>query len=246
MKQAPVVLFILFLAFLTGISCNCPTSGNTAGNRVKVLVVTGGHDFDTAFFTLFREMDGIRYDTVSQPAANGMFLSDSASGYDAIVFYDMVQSISERQKMAFIKLLEGGTGMVFLHHSLVSYQKWDLFHDIVGGKYCEKGFHSASGLSTYKHDLELHIHVADTSHPVTRGIKDFDIHDEGYGNIMVHDYVHTLLTTSHPDCSKDIAWVNSFGNSKIVYLMSGHDSKAWRNPSFKILLRNAVFWVSAH
>ncbi|HYW96947.1 MAG TPA: hypothetical protein VE870_15230 [Bacteroidales bacterium] len=70
MRQTPVAIFVLLLAFLTGISCNHSTSGCTSGDQLNVLVITGGHDFDTAFFDLFREMDGILYDTVSRVSSH--------------------------------------------------------------------------------------------------------------------------------------------------------------------------------
>ncbi len=48
--------------------------------------------------------------------------------------------ISIPEKDAFIDLTRECTGLVFLHHSLVSYQTWDTFKFIIGGKYFHDNF----------------------------------------------------------------------------------------------------------
>ena len=241
------VILICFSAalILSFTSCSDMTAKHSDSVPLNILVITGGHDFDPDFFKVFESFENINFDTLSQPAANRMYDSSLTNRYQALVFYDMTQEITEAERNSFISMLRKGMGIVFLHHSIVSYQNWDLFHDILGGKYYEKGFPGGSPPSTYKHGLDLDIHIADTSHPVTRGLSDFSIHDEGYGKILVHNYVHTLLTTHHADCSEKIAWTNSFGNSRIVYIMLGHDAIAFRNPSFRKLVENAIRWSSA-
>jgi uncharacterized protein len=84
------------------------------------MLFTGGHSFDhDSFFEMVYSLGNFHIDTLSQPMANRSLLSDSIDLYDAIVFYDMWQDISCEEKEAFIRLTEKGTGLVFLHHSLV-------------------------------------------------------------------------------------------------------------------------------
>jgi type 1 glutamine amidotransferase len=215
-------------------------------DKPDVLLITGGHDFDKAeFFSLFLSNNRISVDTVTQPLGNLVIENNNSEDWDAIVFYDMWQNITETQKEAYLRLLENGTGMIFLHHSLVSYQDWDEFKCIRGGKYLEKGYVSDSTeLSGYQHDLDLKVTVIDPEHPVTNGIKDFKIHDEGYYNIEILPEVTPLLQTSHPSCAKYIAWTKEYRNSRIVYIMLGHDRQAYNNPSFRQLLNNSIKWVS--
>jgi type 1 glutamine amidotransferase len=214
-------------------------------DKPDILLVTGGHSFDTAdFFSLFLSDEGISVDTVSQPFANLFIEKINTNEYDAIVFYDMWQEITQTQKEAYQKLLENGTGMIFLHHSLVSYQDWEDIISIRGGKYREKSFETdSSKLSGYEHDLDLQVIVLDKSHPVTRDINDFEIHDEGYYNIEMLPSLHPLLGTSHPLCAGYVAWTNEYKKSRIVYIMLGHDRQAYENSSFKQLIRNAVHWA---
>jgi len=211
----------------------------------KILVITGGHDFSPSFFQVFESLKHVQYDTISQPEFNTRLCSGVAEPYDALVFYDMWQDITAAQQAAFRALLGKGKGMVFLHHSLVSYQHWEDFAGIVGGKYIEKEFYTDPALpgSRYAEDITLEIKVVDRAHPVTRNVADFSILDEGYQDITINPDVHPLLSTSHPDCAATVAWTHRYGRARIVYLMLGHGPEAHGNANFRRLVSNAVRWA---
>jgi len=103
----------------------------------NILIITGGHEFEPSFYEIFNSYTDVQYDTISQPHFNQMISSGLNDQYSTLVFYDMWQEINAEQKQIFLGLLDKGLGMVFLHHALVSYQHWDEFIKIVGGKYIE-------------------------------------------------------------------------------------------------------------
>jgi uncharacterized protein len=244
MKSMVFLLLLICLPDANPVSPNI--SPVPSVDNPSVLLITGGHSFnEESFFAMIYSFDDITIDTLSQPHANHSLTAGLFDKYDAIVFYDMWQDISSREKEAFIRLTENGTGLVFLHHSLVSYQDWDLFEEIRGGKYYERGYsYPAESLSGYKHDINLKVQVVDPSHPVTNGIYDFEIMDEGYSNIGVLPGVTPLLRTDHPDCSEIIAWTNLYNRSRVVYLLLGHDENAWINESFRKIVYNAINWTT--
>jgi len=214
----------------------------------QILIVTGGHKFkQDSFFAVFKSYNNIEYEVVVQPEANNIYASTDVEKYDALVFYDMVQDITPEQKEAFLALLKRGKGIVFLHHSLVSYENWDEFHSILGGCY-----HHTTGLkngkpysvSSYKHDQQINVKIVDKKHPITKGIKDFTIHDETYADFVISDKIHPLLSTEHPDNSNLMGWTNSYGKSRIVYLQFGHDHFAFENINFRKLVKQAIEWAS--
>ena len=208
----------------------------------EVLILTGGHEFERdAFFNMFRDMPGIAYHELIQPEANQVYDSFLAEEADAIVFYDMVQEIDDSQKAALVRLLDLGKGMVFLHHSLASYQEWEEFEHIIGGRYLL----SDQEGSTYRHDVDMPVHVVSKDHPVTRGLDDFIIRDEVYGNFRVLPGVTPLLTCTHPESGEIIAWANKHGKSRIVYLQLGHDHHAYEDQNFRSLLKQAIDWVQS-
>ncbi len=219
---------------------------NAANAQINILVVTGGHSFEKeAFFGIFNSFDDVKYDTAAQPRANELLLAEKILTYDCIVFYDMYQVITEKQKEAFNKLLDQGVGMVFLHHALVSYQDWVEFENIRGGKYHLK---ESDGIqkSDYEHDVDFDVEIVihQPPHPVTDGIKDFMIHDEVYGNFTVKENVIPLLSTNHPKSSPTIGWAHQYKKSKIVFLQPGHDQHAYNNKSYRSLIHRAIRWTS--
>jgi type 1 glutamine amidotransferase len=210
------------------------------------LIITGGHDFEPSFFKIFDSFVDVKYDTMSQPRFNQMISSEITDHYSALVFYDMWQEINAKQIQAYLELLDKGQGMVFLHHSLVAYQHWDEFIEIVGGKYVETKFYDDSNMkgSTYTEDITLDIKVVDKTHPVTNDISDFSIYDEGYQYIEMLPKITPLLTTTHPDCTPTIAWANKYKNSRIVYILLGHGRQAHEDVNYRKLVRNAITWVN--
>jgi type 1 glutamine amidotransferase len=218
------------------------TSYCQAQTLMRVLIITGGHDFEReAFFDIFDNIPDVVYQELVHPEANQIFDSNLIDNFDVLIFYDMVQEIDDTQKAAFIKVLKEGKGLVFLHHSLVSYQEWDEFEKIIGGRYVLTNINQDS--STYRHDVDVPVKIVDKNHPITKGMDDFVIHDEVYGNYKVLPSVQPLLQTTHPESGKIVGWTNSYAKSRIVYLQLGHDHYAYENPSYRRLIKQAAVWV---
>lgn len=238
---------VVFILVATGIICGL--SDVMAVKSIRIAVITGGHSFDRhAFFGMFGAMESVEWTEFQHPDANDLYGSDSLEYYDVLVFYDMVQDISPQQKSDFMECLEKGVGMVFLHHALVSYQHWDAFHEVVGGKYVLADMMDeadSSSASNYKHDESIRVLIADRDHPVTAGLQDFEILDEVYINYRVGDHVAPLLKTSHPLSPPLIGWTNVHGRSRIVYLQSGHDRHAFDNTHYRQLVQQAIEWTAA-
>jgi type 1 glutamine amidotransferase len=228
-------LLILFVLMMT--------STSVSAKKLNVLIVTGGHDFDRkSFFEMFDSFQDISYTELQHPEANLQLGQINPKTFDAVVFYDMPKTISEEEKECYHKLLKLGKGLVFLHHSLASYQDWDKFKTIIGGKYHEEQNTAAS--STYQHDVTFKVKIADPKHPVTKGINDFEIQDEVYGNTEVLPDIVPLLKSDHPQSSKVIGWTHKKENSRIVYIQPGHDKNAWFNPNFQKLVSQAIVFVA--
>lgn len=237
MKMTSQLMLSLALLWLTG-SCQKPA---------LVLLVTGGHAYDTTeFHDLFQKMEGIKFDPVSYPDAREMLASDEVDAYDLLVFYDFVPEMDLEDSTIFLRLTAEGKPLMFLHHALCTFQQWEGYKKMVGGRYVMPGFQQDSTLlSDYKHDIDLEIEVLDPDHPVVRGVDDFVIHDEGYSNIQVIEGIHPLLGTNHPDSSPLLAWVNHRDHSTILYMMLGHDRNAYSNNSYQLLLYNSIQWLTA-
>ncbi|MEN8201657.1 MAG: ThuA domain-containing protein [Bacteroidota bacterium] len=234
---------LIYLSLLAGIAlltaCN---------QKLKVLIVVGGHEYDTIqFFDMFRALETMEFDSVSHPRAMDLLASEQIEKYDLLLFYDFIPQMSVKDSSVYLELTSKGIPLLFMHHSLCTFQEWDGYRQMAGGKYVMPGFgDDTSELSDYAHGLDLDVKILDPDHPVTFGLEEFTIHDEGYSNIMINKEVHPLLGTSHPQCAPLMGWTTQVQNSTCIYLMFGHDRLAYENESLHHLLMNSILWLSKY
>ncbi|THU38364.1 ThuA domain-containing protein [Niastella caeni] len=233
---------VMLLVLLTG--CTLPSFAQQ--QKIKVLIITGGHGFKhQPFYDVFNAIPSITYDTLVQPQANAFIASPEVRQYDVLVFYDMVpDSISPAQQEAYISLLKKGASMIFLHHALVSYQNWPEFIKIVGGQYHTRPVvvNGDTLKTSYEHDVTIPVKVEDKKHPIAKGISDFEIVDEVYGGVEILPQVKPLLSTTHPKSMRYLAWVNHYGKSDVIYIQLGHGPSGYSNPNYRKLIQQAIEW----
>lgn len=219
---------------------------NSANASPRILLITGGHSYDTtAFVDLFHSLQGITFDTISYPRSLTLLQSDSIQHYDVLVHYHYYPDLPKADSSIFLELCKKGIPMLFLHHSICTFQEWDGYMQMVGGKYVMPEYATETiPPSDYRHDLHLQVELLNPAHQITQGVRDFSIIDEGYTHLLIREDIYPLLRTNHPQCSPLIGWINYFHASTIEYLIFGHDHKAYENPEFRLLLQNSVFWLA--
>jgi uncharacterized protein len=249
MMRIRLCSFLVFLTLLVGAQVGLPASPpSQSPTKTRVLVVTGGHGFEQEpFFKLFKENPEITYQAVEHPKAHALLTAEAAKTWDVLMLYDMHQGISDQAKADFVARLKEGKGLVAVHHAIADYQDWPEYTAIIGAHYYLAATNMngvAKPRSAYKHGVDFRIHVADPQHPVTRGIKDFDIHDETYKWFDVAEDVHPLLTTDEPESNAVVAWAKTYQGARVVYIQLGHDHFAYENPSYRQLLKQAIQWTA--
>ena len=246
--SCPVAWVCILLAVVV-CCCSCGRSlqrGAEHTEKIKVVVVTAGHGFkEEAFFAMFDAFNDVEYIDLRQKDDSEIFEDISGWDADVMVLYNMTQEISPARQQNFIKLLNRGVGLVALHHSIGAFQQWPEYRKIIGGKYYLKEMEEdgvAHAGSKYKHDLDIAVHVRDKRHPITRGMKDFVIHDEAYKKCVFEKDNHVLLTTNHPASDEPLCWVRGYGEAKVCYIQLGHDPAAYENENYRRLVSRAIRW----
>ena len=142
-------------------------------SAVRVLLVTGGHDHEPSFYSLFDSQEGMIVNVDPHP---GAYRADFTSRYDVLVLYDMVQvdQIDGERRKNLQTFVESGKGLVVLHHAVCSYNQWEWWwRDVMGVRYLQKPEGNQPS-STYKHDEKLlviaDIHLGKARHFRKEGI----------------------------------------------------------------------------
>ena len=208
-----------------------------AENALRTLVVTGGHDYDTEFYTLF-EGDWLVWE---HAASNHLaFSSDIRDRYDVLVLYDLSHEISEKERKNLRDFVESGKGLVVLHHAIADYNSWPWWwREVVGGRYILP--ETDKSASSYKHDVELFVRP-NGKHPITAGVGPLDIRDETYKDMWISPEVQVILETDEPTSDGPIAWISPYEKSRVVFLQLGHDRLAHLHPGYRKLVRRSVLW----
>lgn len=210
---------------------------------VRVLAVTGGHSYPSAFFSLFDDPRIQWSHAGSPPEAFGQKL---AGRYDVIVFHDMWESIGEKEQKNLREFVESGGGIVSTHHSIVDYTSWPWWYEeVTGGKYFTQ---EAAGRakSVYKDDVDLVVTPAKGAerHPVLRGVPPLALRDEAYRNMWHSPRIQVLMETHHPDNDRPVVYVGPHPRARSVYIQLGHNASTLLYPGYKILVRNAILWTA--
>jgi uncharacterized protein len=223
-------------------------SALAADAKLKVLVITGGHGFNTnQFFRVFAENPEITFtNAIQAKTSSTAYDRDDLLSYDCIVLYDMVQNITDAQKAKFLSIFDKGIGLVVTHHALVSYQNWPEFERIMGGTYPEP--QDKKGKVTpelgYEHDVDVPVKIVAKDHLVTAGLSDFTINDEIYWGFRTTADAKPLITTTHAKSGKPLAWHRTEKKSRVVYLQLGHGPRAFNDPNYRKLLAQSIRWTA--
>jgi type 1 glutamine amidotransferase len=208
-------------------------------DAVRALLVTGGHDHETSFYSVFdghKDLGGIPVTTSADA-----FRNDLRGKYDVIVMYDFSRDLDETGKKNLRAFVESGKGVVVLHHALLDYGEWPWWYDeVVGGSYRLKPEGGVPS-STVKNDQQIYVTPAD-AHPITAGIGPFHIVDETYKRMRFSPQVKPLLTTDNSNSDHYLAWIGPCRTSRVVAIQLGHGPTAFGHPSYRSLVHQAILW----
>jgi len=161
--------------------------------------------------------------------------------------------IQKAHKELVQKLMDAGVGFVNIHYA-VEYPKSQSDHVLAWlGGYYETGF------STNPHWVADFKSMPD--HPITKGVKPFNIRDEWYYNIRFapeSKNVTPILKATPPDGTRGTADAKKFpGREEIVAwtfdranggrsfgFTGGHTHKNWGDENFRRLVVNAILWTA--
>ena len=180
--------------------------------------------------------------TTGQPASGG----PSLANVDAIFFMghrDVPLDAQQRAELAAF-VHDQGKGFVAAHVALTAFEEWPEFGDLLGGRYDEHPWNTASGTVINE----------DPSFPATRHFAaTFPFTDEFYqAKNVSRDNVHVLLRL---DVSKmppnqnlrntdfPLAWWKTYGKGRVFYSSFGHATETWDNRDVAQMYFEAIKWA---
>jgi type 1 glutamine amidotransferase len=162
--------------------------------------------------------------------------------YKVIVHHWMNWKVPAPGKEAqenFRKFVHDGGGLVVLHFGCGAWQKWPEFVKIAGRVWNPK-------LRGHDPHRTFRVEITQTDHPITKGMKPFDITDELYTCLAGKTPITVLATARSKVDKKDypMAFVLQYGKGRVFHSPLGHDVRAFRSPGAAELIRRACAWAA--
>ena len=179
--------------------------------------------------------------TTGQPASGG----PSLANVDAIFFMghrDVPLDAQQRAELAAF-VHDEGKGFVAAHVALTAFEGWPEFGDLLGGRYDDHPWNTASGTVINE----------DPSFPATKHFPaSFPFVDEFYQAKGFSRDAHVLLRL---DVSKmppnpqlrntdfPLAWEKAYGKGRVFYSSFGHAPEIWDNRNVAQMYFEAIKWA---
>ncbi|MBL8168493.1 MAG: ThuA domain-containing protein [Acidobacteria bacterium] len=238
MNRWPAALLLVVMLLSAAPSQSSQSIKPKRPDAVRVLVATGGHDYDPEFYTAF---DDARINAKVDPHPRA-YSYDMRKRADVLVMYDTAQDLELTKQKNLREFVESGKGVVVLHHGICTNVNWPWWYEeVVGGRWLYQPFNGKVG--SYKHDVDLTVKPA-MQHPILTGISPFRIHDETYKDLWISPKVKVLLQTDDPTSDGPVAWIGPYEKARVVYIQLGHDRNANLNPNWQALVKNAILWAA--
>jgi type 1 glutamine amidotransferase len=214
----------------------------------QAMVIVNGddthHDLLSAA-TVFQQL-GIEAGFATRRAAGAhRFVDARPETAEATVylFYTSGGLFDTAQQEALAAAVAAGKGVVALHGANilgwegegVAAKDRPLF-DLLGNRYLSHG----PGHHEGRHVIEI---VAE--HPITAGVESFELFDEYYEFELADQNIQVLAERHRADGEIiPVLYAREVGKGRVVYLALGHDMRAWGEPAYRTLVRQALQWAA--
>lgn len=215
-----------------------------AAAPIRVLLVTGGHAYPEALYTMLAETPGIVWKHAHTHAE--AFRRPIHDRFDVLILHDMYEDAAPEARKVLEQYVEAGKGVISLHHAIVDYTKWEWWwREVTGGKYFVEP-HGGHGKSSYKEGVEFLVTAAagKQKHPVLEGVPPLLVDDEMYKDMWRSEKVEVLMETSNALNDPPVVYVGPHAKARVLYVQLGHSASTMENPGFRRLIRNSIEWTA--
>ncbi|MBN1893286.1 ThuA domain-containing protein [bacterium] len=168
---------------------------------------------------------------------------DQMKAADLIVQVYTMGTIKPEQEKGLLETVRGGAGLAGWHGGLAdSFRQNTEYQFMTGGQWVAH----PGGVIDYR------VQITDQTDPVTRDIRDFDMHSEQY-------YMHvdpnnkvlarTVFSGEHASwiegCAVPVVWKKMYGKGRVFYSSLGHVAADFNVPEALEIMKRGILWASA-
>jgi uncharacterized protein len=222
----------------------------------KVYLLSGGqrehHGYREQAFYLSRTLENTgRFQvTIGEDAA--ILDTPAIRKYDLLIVAadrrDPESKFTRSQQESIFEFVRSGHGYVSIHGADNAAADWlPTWKEMLGGVFSHIGQpdgKTRKGTYTVK--------IADTSSPITQGLRDFELKDELYYQMQMMPDIQLLATIEYQGVAWPVAWTRTFGKGRVFHTNLGHtgwrdrpEDDPLRDPNLMRMIVQGMDWVVA-
>jgi uncharacterized protein len=227
----------------------------------QALIVRGGWDGHqpveaTDLFIPYLKEQGFAVRVEDSPAA----YADSAlmAATDLIVQCMTMSTITSEEVEGLVTAVESGTGLAGWHGGIAdAYRASADYLQLIGGQFAAHAARTAPGERTGEQSDNYVPHritmtPAGAEHPITQGIRDFDLDTEQYW-VLTDDYVDVLATTTtavrpwgawNRPVTTPAVWTRRWGRGRVFVATPGHKVEILQDPNVRTIVERGMLWAA--
>ena len=213
---------------------------------MRVLILSGeNHGFDKSAEVIHGFLDSADGLEAQLESDKEILTSPSLGEFDVLLF-----------GTGFTRVVVGPDGGVVRERDLTLAQEDGLFRYVAGGKGLV-GVHGTAWwvdaravtllgghANWHPPGLTFTVTIEDSSHPVTRGLSDFEVEDEIYMSAW-DPGLRILATAEWSGKQHPMAWVRSYEAGRVFYTTLGHTADTFHRPAMQRLVTQGVRWAGS-
>jgi uncharacterized protein len=226
----------------------------------NALIVRGGWDGHmpvetTELFIPF--LKASRYDVRVEESTAVYLDADYLSTVNVIVQVNTMNTITDDELSGLTAAVRAGTGMAGWHGGIAdSYRNSADYLHMIGGQFAHHAAKAPAERTGQQDDyfVPYTVHITDLgrSHPITKGIGDFELLTEQYW-VLSDEYNDVLATTTQEARPWDAwnrpvtapaIWTRQWGKGRIFVSAPGHRLDIVQNSNVRTIIERGILWAS--
>ena len=213
---------------------------------MRVFILAGeNHGFDKSAGVIHGFLDSADDLEVRLDSDKDVLTSPSLREFDVLLF-----------GTGFTRAVAQPDGGVLRERDLTPAQEDGLFDFVAGGKGLV-GVHGTAWwvdaravaligghANWHPPGLTFTVKIEDSSHPVTRGVSDFEVEDEIYMSAW-DPAIRILASADWSEKTHPMAWVRPYEEGRVFYTTLGHTADTFRRPAMQRLIAQGVRWAGS-
>jgi len=168
--------------------------------------------------------------------------SESLRQYAVVIPCWTMGQLTDRQERSLVTAVRQGVGLAGWHGGMGdAFRASTDYQFMVGGQFVAH----PGGIIDYR------VEIVDSTHPITRGVNDFQIRSEQY-YMHVDPSNHVLAVTEFSGepcawivgCRMPVVWTRPFGEGRVFYCSIGHGAEDLRIGEVREIVRRGILWAA--